>query len=211
MVAVVAHTRAHWYCALAARTSTHTHTHTHSLTHSHTHTHTRTTVSYDGVFVGVTRDSETALFAVLPRDVGLVWRDPTNLAVFGIVSHHVVEGEEVSVQVHMFKVAGNAPPNEALPELVEKLSMAAIGRYPGALGVFAAQYEGSVSVDTASGTEVVNAAMKRIRELDIPERSVEIVIYETRISVIDRDTGNELKVRCCAVAAAAFLSHLCAR
>ena len=54
----------------------------------------------------------------------------------------------------------------------------------------------SVSVESPNGAEVVNDAMRRIKELVIPARAVEIVIYETRISVIDRDTSNELKVCC---------------
>lgn len=51
----------------------------------------------------------------------------------------------------------------------------------------------SVSVESPNGAEVVNDAMRRIQELEIPERAVEIVIYETRISIIDV-SGNELKV-----------------
>jgi len=147
-------------------------------------------VTYTGLFVLTTRDGDMALMAFGPREIGLVWADRQDDSLFVLVSH---SDDPVAVSCHMFTVDKDGDRGESLPELVEALNTASIGRYPGALGVFAAEYGGSVSVDSPNGNEVVNGAMKRIKELEIPERAVEIVIYETRISVIDRDSGNELK------------------
>eukprot|EP00038_Savillea_parva_P019809 m.28978 g.28978 ORF g.28978 m.28978 type:complete len:741 (-) comp4563_c1_seq1:31-2253(-) len=149
-------------------------------------------VTYDGVFVRVSREAETALFACGPREVGLVWCDRQDDTFFALVSH--VEDPVVMVACHVFRVEQGVSCKEVLPSLVENLNIASIGRYPGALGVFKAEYGGSVSVDSPNGADTVNEAMKRIKELAIPERQVEIVIYETRLSVIDRDAANELKV-----------------
>ena len=57
------------------------------------------------------------------------------------------------------------------------------GKYPGALGVYEAQYNGSVSVEQEKGNEVVNEAVKRLTSLHVEPRPVEIVITKTQIRV----------------------------
>jgi hypothetical protein len=99
---------------------------------------TSVVVSYDGLFVPVARDTETALLAFGPREVGLVWMDKQDTTLFGIVSH---SDDPTTIACHIFRV-DQVVRDEVLSELIENLNIASIGRYPGALGVFAAEYGG---------------------------------------------------------------------
>eukprot|EP00040_Diaphanoeca_grandis_P013538 m.68478 g.68478 ORF g.68478 m.68478 type:complete len:734 (-) comp23959_c0_seq1:137-2338(-) len=144
-------------------------------------------VTYEGLFV-TTGDDEHGVTSCLIREVSLVWQDPSNEHVWCII---VTEKDQVVSTCHVLHMASA---DIRIEDCIEWLNKASDGKYPSSLGVYQARYMGSVSVAADKGNDVVNDAAKRIQNLNLESRPVEIVITSTQIRVIDAESGNALKM-----------------
>lgn len=146
-------------------------------------------VTYSGLFIVQDKTDDVVMF-LGNGTVAFACCEEDNARLWSIV----IENKDTAPASYRIFVFHSGASNYKIEDLIETINKGVQGKYPGSLGVYPAKYNGSVSVDQASGIDVVNDAVRRLTALHVEPRAVEIVITKTQIRVMDAKTNDELKV-----------------
>lgn len=153
-------------------------------------TEVKLVVTFKGVFLVVNDVGQELLISANVKDVSYIWGDAEHDDEMVFITH---QNNPSLIECHFIKVTSTLVVTAA-DDFVGTIDRAAQGKYPGSLGVWDVSYNGSVSVEEPKGNHVVKAANKRIAALGNEARAVALVVCETEIKVVDKDTAEEIKV-----------------
>lgn len=153
-------------------------------------TEVKLVVTFKGVFLLVNDASQELLISANIKDVTYIWGDAEHDDEMVFVTHQTTP---TLIECHFIRVTSTLVVTAA-DDFVGTIDRAAQGKYPGSLGVWDVNYNGSVAVEEPKGNHVVKAANKRIKTLGDEARAVALVVCETEMKVVDKDTAEEIKV-----------------